>query len=68
MGAMIFKCCGCSCHVCSDGHARGQHTIECQDRFFKEFSQAQQISKEKYDGRPVRRTGRAVVAVLLPNS
>ena len=31
-------CCGCTCHVCRDGHgeADGAHTADCVDRWNRE--------------------------------
>lgn len=31
----VHDCCGCSCHVCKDEHASGQHTEKCLTRFQK---------------------------------
>lgn len=32
----VHSCCGCSCHVCEDGHSIGQHSDECRERYFEE--------------------------------
>jgi hypothetical protein len=29
---VFHQCCGCSCHVCTNGHQAGNHTKECTDR------------------------------------
>src|SRR3990167_6966312 len=32
----VHSCCGCSCHVCRDGHNKGYHTQSCFLRFNRE--------------------------------
>lgn len=34
--AIVHPCCGCSCHVCKDGHAGGSHTDACWERLYAE--------------------------------
>ena len=29
---LIHPCCGCSCHICADGHRAGKHIQECWAR------------------------------------
>lgn len=31
-GPTTHSCCGCSCHVCADGHRTGLHTEACQSQ------------------------------------
>lgn len=33
---VVHSCCGCSCHVCANGHATGQHSEKCQERILSE--------------------------------
>lgn len=32
----VHQCCGCSCHVCANGHSGGNHTKACQERLMAE--------------------------------
>jgi hypothetical protein len=41
-----FPCCGCSCHVCADGHRGGYHTDECLDRFLDEMKKGENREHE----------------------
>ena len=47
---IVHPCCGCSCHVCADGHNTKKpfHTEECKRRFWAEASQ-EEVSSSSID-------------------
>jgi hypothetical protein len=36
---VMRSCCGCSCHVCENGHSGGEHASECRDRIEADFDE-----------------------------
>ena len=44
---IVWPCCGCSCHVCANGHGTGEHTPECLTRMIEEAIKDGLIQSER---------------------
>lgn len=40
-------CCGCSCHVCANGHSGGYHSEACQERVYAQSETLQRCEEEE---------------------